>query len=124
MGLHRDPVGLGSGQVLLVLGVVGQQLGQQHGLHCADGVAQGAQEFKFEIVKERLHAHVQIPVRPPDERYMSRYSKCSICMHACMHASSHRCVSILPSGCDPLYVRQKVVMRIQSILVYKIHLLL
>ena len=61
--MYRDPVILGSGQILFVLGVVGQQLSQQHGLHCADGVAQGAQELEFEIIEEGLHTFVQRLVR-------------------------------------------------------------
>lgn len=56
---HRDPFIFGPSQVLLVLGVVGQQLDQQHGLDCADWVAQSAQEFEFKIVQEGLQMQVR-----------------------------------------------------------------
>ena len=51
---HRDPVCLGSCQVEFVLGVRGQQLGEEHGLERADGVAERPQVLKLKVLQQRL----------------------------------------------------------------------
>jgi hypothetical protein len=53
----QDPLRGLSAQVDLILGMVGEQLGEEHGLHCSDGSAQRRQELKLKVIQQPLHTH-------------------------------------------------------------------
>ena len=53
----QDPLRSLSAQVDLILGMDGEQLGEEHGLHCPDGSAQRRQELKLKVIQQPLHTH-------------------------------------------------------------------
>lgn len=69
----QDPLRSLSAQIDLILSMVGEQLGEEHGLNCPDGGAQRRQELKLKVIQQPLHKHESRESGLPDR--LNQYCK-------------------------------------------------